>query len=57
MGCFHGDIPYFLNFPTESFIVPTADLSAIGGGFDIPLHMFISIIGPRWLFRYSHTNR
>src|SRR6266566_7597557 len=22
MGCFHGDIPYFLNFPTESFIGP-----------------------------------
>jgi hypothetical protein len=31
MGCFHGDIPNFLNFPTESFIVPIADLSASVG--------------------------
>ena len=28
MGCFHRDIPYFLNFPIASFIAPIADLSA-----------------------------
>ena len=36
MGCFHRDIPYFLNFPTESCIAPIADLSALSGFHDTP---------------------
>jgi hypothetical protein len=28
---FQSIFPYFLHFPTESFIAPIADLSALGG--------------------------
>src|SRR5260370_10018774 len=39
-------------FPTESFIVHTADLSAFAGCSALPLHLLNLIIGLCWLFPY-----
>ena len=43
MGCFHDIFPHSLNFPTESFIVPTADLSAFRGFHNTLFHLLTSI--------------
>ena len=41
-----------LNPRRGRFIAPTADLSALGAGSDVPLHLLITIIGPPCLSYY-----
>jgi hypothetical protein len=48
-GLVFGIFPHFLNFPTESFIVHTADLSALGRVPAIQMKKLICIFAPtRW---------
>jgi hypothetical protein len=39
-------------FPTESYIAPIADSSALGGGYAIHMYVLTTIIGPCWISYY-----